>query len=70
MRSALHRNAVLWRGNPLQEGRYEYFISRITQPQPLVLAMTQRTLARLQDPKAKTVRYRPPDSLLHFLTTL
>jgi hypothetical protein len=32
--------------------------------------MKQRTLARLQDPKAKTARYRPPDSLLHFLTTL
>jgi len=30
----------------------------------------QGTLARLQDPKAKSARYRPPDSLLHFLTTL
>jgi hypothetical protein len=32
--------------------------------------MKQRALARLQDPKAKTHRYRPPDSLLHFLATL
>ena len=36
----------------------------------LDLAMKQRILAKLQDPKAKTLHYRPPDSLLHFLTTL
>jgi hypothetical protein len=32
--------------------------------------MKQRALAKLQDPNAKIHRYRPPDSLLHFLTTL
>jgi site-specific recombinase XerD len=34
------------------------------------LAMKQRALAKLQDPNMKIRRYRPPDSLLHFLTTL
>jgi integrase len=34
------------------------------------LAMKDRALARLQDPKAKLRRYRAPDSLLEFLKGL
>ena len=34
------------------------------------LAMKDRALARLQDPKAKQRRYRAPDSLLEFLKGL
>jgi hypothetical protein len=32
-----------------------------------ILATKHRAFARLQDPKVKIRRYRPPDSLLHFL---
>ncbi len=34
------------------------------------LAMKERALARLHEPTAKMLRYRPPDSLLNFLRTL
>ena len=34
------------------------------------LAMKERALARLQEPKSKTHRYRPPDALMQFLQTL
>ena len=34
------------------------------------LAMKDRALARLQDPKTKQRRYRAPDSLLEFLKGL
>ena len=34
------------------------------------LAMKERALARLHSPDATTRRYRAPDSLLEFLTTL
>ena len=34
------------------------------------LAMKDRALSRLKEPKTQARRYRPPDSLLHFLRTL
>ena len=34
------------------------------------LAMKERALAKLHEPKGKAQRYRAPDSLLHFLRTL
>jgi len=55
-------NIALWLGHERPTTTHMYV--------ELDLAMKQRTLARLQDPKAKTARYRPPDSLLRFLTTL
>lgn len=55
-------NIALWLGHERSTTTHMYV--------ELDLAMKQRTLARLQDPKAKTLHYRPPDSLLHFLTTL
>ena len=60
MGCALHKNAVLWRGHPLQEGSHECFISRVTQPPRLVLAMKQRTLARAPWPGFRTPKRSPP----------
>ena len=34
------------------------------------LAMKERALGKLQPPKTKSVRYRPPDQLLEFLQNL
>ncbi|MEE8286552.1 MAG: tyrosine-type recombinase/integrase [Gammaproteobacteria bacterium] len=34
------------------------------------LTIKERALAKLQDPDCKVRRYRPPDSLMHFLNTL
>jgi integrase len=34
------------------------------------LAMKEKALARLQAPDRKTLRYRPPDSLIRFLQAL
>jgi hypothetical protein len=49
---------------------FSYYPASEAGPCDETAHLGQGTLARLQDPKAKTARYRPPDSLLHFLTTL
>lgn len=53
---------ALWLGHESPETTHQYVEAD--------LAMKERALARLQEPKAKIHRYRAPDSLTDFLKTL